>query len=520
MKILYPVFLLSFLFTTSTTVSAQKIQSSKQSLIFSAIKGTTSKPDTLELKSLKGNVEVGEIKITGEQATFFKTITPKPKNLTNGKTEDIVLVFQPGENFIGIARATLELKKVDITISLTGLSTKGLEGENEAPLALIVDALGYSIDVGWKTLANNLQSALQGEELAPALFKKSDKAKAVTMLPVARYSPDFPLNFGLYTNEKNGPRQHQNGILAKATMFPEHQILFPEYSGSTSEYEPGDRPFGFYAISPSHTVYSEDIWNILFYPTHAAHAMRVYPVRKKGGDVVKDTYLVCIEEAANGDYNDYVFLVSNIEPIFIDQEFIALMNGRNLDGWYIWLQGKGKNNDPDKVFTVEPDGVLHDTGKDLGYIMTNKSFGNYHFKLDFKWGNDRWPPREKNKRDSGICYNIPADDIDKIWPESVECQIQEGDVGDFWLLGYSTIQVDGKQNFPYLHSQIVKKKNAERPKGEWNTVEVISFNGKCVHIVNGVVVNYGENSSLIGGRILLQSEYAEIYYKNVSIREL
>ena len=77
----------------------------------------------------------------------------------------------------------------------------------------------------------------------------------------------------------------------------------------------------------------------------------------------------------------------------------------------------------------------------------------------------------------------------------------------------------GKQNSPSLHTQIVKRKDAEKPYGEWNTVEVISFNGKCVHIVNGVVVNYGENSSLIGGKILLQSEYAEIYYRNVKIRE-
>jgi len=227
-----------------------------------------------------------------------------------------------------------------------------------------------------------------------------------------------------------------------------------------------------------------------------------------------------MEEAANGDYNDYVFLVRNVKPIFLEQKFTALMNGKNLDGWYPFIRSKGKNNDPDKIFTVGEGGILHDTGKEAGYIMTEKSFGNYHFKLDFKWGQQRWPPRENRKRDSGICYNVPDDIEDTIWPQSIECQIQEGDVGDFWLLGYSTIQVDGKQNTPLQHSQVVKKKDAERPTGEWNTVEVISYNGKCVHIVNGVVVNYGENSSLIGGRILLQSEYAELYYKNVVLRKL
>jgi hypothetical protein len=67
---------------------------------------------------------------------------------------------------------------------------------------------------------------------------------------------------------------------------------------------------------------------------------------------------------------------------------------------------------------------------------------------------------------------------------------------------------------------MIKRTDAESPTGEWNTVEVISFFGKCVHIVNGVVVNYGENASRVGGKLLLQSEYAEIYYRNVRIRPL
>lgn len=520
MKFQHLVFLFCTLCAISTELPGQALYSDKQSVVISAIKGTVGKPDTLELRSKKGNINVGEVRITGEHTVFFKIISDAPKNVSHERVAKIVITFQPWENFTGVARASLEIKKHHLAIPLMGLSTKGLEGENEAPLSHIVETLGYGIDLGWKTLANNLLPTLQGEELAPALFKKSDQAKPVEMIPVARYSPDFLVNFGLYTNAERGPSQHQSGILAKADKFPEHQILFPGFSSSEAPYDPGDQEFGFYSISPSHTAYSEDIWNMLFYPTHASHAMRIYPVRSSGGSLIANTYLVCMEEAANGDYNDYVFLVRNVKPIFLEQKFTALMNGKNLDGWYTFLRSKGKNNDPDKIFTVEEGGIVHDTGKEVGYIMTEKSFGNFHFKLDFKWGNKRWPPRENGKRDSGICYNIPADDADTVWPQSVECQIQEGDVGDFWLLGYSTIQVDGKQNIPLQHSQVVKKKDAEKPSGEWNTVEVISYNGKCVHIVNGIVVNYGENSSLIGGRILLQSEYAELYYKNVALRGL
>lgn len=497
---------------------AQRISATKSEVIFSSIKGTQSKPDTIDVFSSKGNISISRVRIAGNQASFFKIIPSKVKKPSTKKAETIIVIFEPDESFIGIARATLELKGMDRPINLTGLSTKGLEGENEAPLSTIVDALGFTTDVGWTTLANHLKPELEGEELAPALFQKAGEGK-VEMIPVARYSPAFLLNFGYYTHSENGPVQHQSGILSTADKFPEHQTLFPGVSKGLTTFDPGNELFGIYAISPGHTVYSEDIWNILFHPAHAAHAMRIYPLRNKKGSILENSYLICMEEAANGDYNDYVFIVNNVKPIFLRESFEALLNGQNLVGWYTWLQGKGKNNDPGGIFRVEPGGILHDEGKELGYIMTEKSFGNFHFVLDFKWGEKRYPPRESNKRDSGICYNIPEDEPDHIWPQSIECQIQEGDVGDFWLLDYSTIQVSGKQNSPSLHTQIVKRKDAEKPYGEWNTVEVISFNGKCVHIVNGVVVNYGENSSLIGGKILLQSEYAEIYYRNVRIRE-
>jgi len=500
---------------------SQNLSANKYEVVLSSIKGTSSRPDTLLLTSEKGTAGIRSLQIKSDKGSFFRILSNKPKQVTAGKTEAVVIVFEPSEQFIGTARAILmvESGNQNLTVSLTGLSTRGLEGENEAPLADIVDALGYNIDVGWTTLANHLRPELQGEELVPTLFKKAG-AGSVEMIPVARYSPDFPLNFGYYTQAKTGPVQHQAGILSEAEDFPEHQILFPALALGQTSFDPGTEKFGFYAISPGHSLYSDDLWNILFHPENATHAMRIYPVRTKEGELLSNTYLICMEEAANGDYNDYVFLVKNVEPVFIEQEYTSLFNGRDLTGWYTWLETKGKNNDPENIFTVRSDGVLHDLGKELGYIMTERSFGNYVFELEFKWGEKKWPPRDTLKRDSGICYNIPEDEKDGIWPQSVECQIQEGDVGDFWLLGYSTIQVDGKQNPPYKWSRMVKKKDAEKPNGEWNKVEVISFNGKSVHIVNGVVVNYGENSSLIGGRILLQSEYAELYYRNIKIREL
>ncbi|WP_276373155.1 DUF1080 domain-containing protein [Chryseolinea sp. H1M3-3] len=507
-----------FIFFIGISEAQERVISANKSLIsLSAIKGTTSRCDTLILFSNR-DYNIRDIKIAGTHASYFRLTNKSFSKISVGKPAKIALVFEPPSNFTGIAEAFVKINSNTLTIPLYGLSTQGLEGENEAPLAQVVEALGLKINLGWTTLANHLRPELQGEELTPSLFVKADTG-TVVMIPVARYSPDFPLNFGYYTQGNHGPVQHQAGILAAAGNIPEHQTLYPALAEGATSFDPGDKQFGFYATSPGHTLYSEDIWNMLFYPTHATHAIRIYPVRDNTGKTIPNTYLVGMEEAANGDYNDYVFLVKNIKPVNLSEKFTSLFNGENLNGWYTWLEGKGKNNDPEGNFTVA-NGEIADTGKTLGYIMSEKAYGNYHFTLDFKWGQKRWPPRDNAKRDSGICYNVPAEESDKIWPQSIECQIQEGDVGDFWLIGYSTIQVDKKQNAPQRYSQIVKKKDAEKPTGEWNTVEVISFNGKCVHIVNGVIVNFGENASLIGGKILLQSEYAEVYYRNVKIREL
>ena len=199
------------------------------------------------------------------------------------------------------------------------------------------------------------------------------------------------------------------------------------------------------------------------------------------------------------------------------QEFHPLFNGSNLNGWYSFLKNRGKNNDSAGVFSVS-NGLLHITGQEFGYIVTEKVFTDFHLIVEFKWGEKKYPPRENVVRDNGICYYVPL--TDKVWPKSVECQIQEGDCGDFWLIDSVTAVVDGVQQGPTKNTRVVKKKNGENPTGEWNRIEVIARQGKCTHIVNGVVVNEAEQVSLRSGRILIQSEGAEIYYRRIDIKEL
>jgi len=481
---------------------------SQKNSILSAQKGTVSKPDTIQLSAAAKTSSLS----SGDVANFKIVTLPKNK---------LVVTFTPAADFTGVTRATIDIKnaasKKISSINVTGLSTKGIEGENEAPLSLITDALGYKVDIGWTGLPNHSRPELQGEELQPSLFHKAGKGN-VEIIPVARYSPDFELPFGYYIDKAASAQLYEVGVLAKAGTYPEHQTLFPATAKGGHSFDPGDQSFGFYATGPTHTAYSEDVWNMLLHPANAVRATRIYPLKDLAGNILKNTYLLCFEEAKNGDYNDYVFLIKNIAPVNKDP-FTRLFNGKNFDGWHTFLKDIGKNIDPDNNFMIE-DSVIHVLGKDLGYVITDKSYADYHFKVDFKWGERRWGSRTKEKRDAGVCYNIPKDEPDSIWPRSIECQVQEGDVGDFWLLGFSTIKVNGVENKPANHTRMIKQKDGEKPTGQWNTLEIISYHGKCVQIVNGIVVNVGEEASVKDGRILLQSEYAEVYYKNVMIRQL
>jgi biofilm protein TabA len=199
------------------------------------------------------------------------------------------------------------------------------------------------------------------------------------------------------------------------------------------------------------------------------------------------------------------------------QEFKPLFNGKNLDGWYSYFNERGKNNDFSQVFAVS-DGMLHISGQEFGYIATERSYDNFHLVVEFKWGEKKYPPREKDKRDNGIVYYMSGKD--HVWPRGIECQIQEGDCGDFWLIDSPTVVIDGVRTASTKNTRAFKKKDNEKPTGEWNRIEVIAQNGRCTHIVNGVVVNEGADATLRSGRILIQSEGAEAYYRKIEIKEL
>ena len=63
-------------------------------------------------------------------------------------------------------------------------------------------------------------------------------------------------------------------------------------------------------------------------------------------------------------------------------------------------------------------------------------------------------------------------------------------------------------------------RDVEKPVGEWNRMEVVCDGDSITTILNGYVVNIGTKSSLTRGKILFQSECAEIFFRKIEVRPL
>jgi hypothetical protein len=154
-------------------------------------------------------------------------------------------------------------------------------------------------------------------------------------------------------------------------------------------------------------------------------------------------------------------------------------------------------------------------------------------------------------KDSGVLYHsIGKSGVDywRAWMLSQEFQIMEGHTGDYWSIANSAIDIraflpegmmnavaDAKQ--PFLSfgrgsgrdGLFLRSVNNESKNGEWTELELICFQGKSLHIVNGQVVmllqnsRYVENDKpipLTKGKIQIQSEAAKVYDKDILIKEL
>ena len=195
--------------------------------------------------------------------------------------------------------------------------------------------------------------------------------------------------------------------------------------------------------------------------------------------------------------------------------------------------------------------------------MTTATFTNVHIRLQIKWGDQKWGKKIGQPFDTGLLYFCHGDagvaptDKLKTWPRSFEFQICQNEFGDLYALS-SQITVPASQAMckTFARSQFVDRKmwrydpagtntifvqkapisnhcvhfvDAEKPKGEWNTIDLILFNGNSIHVVNGQVVmrlynaqrlDHGDPEPIASGKICLQTEGGECFFRNVEFQPI
>ncbi len=182
---------------------------------------------------------------------------------------------------------------------------------------------------------------------------------------------------------------------------------------------------------------------------------------------------------------------------------VALFDGKDLAGFVQFLPDHA---DPAKTWSVK-DGVIRCTGTPAGYLRTEKTFKNYFLVVEW-----RWPEKPGN---SGVLLHMQRED--KVWPYSIESQLEHGNAGDFWFIDGAELKIDEARRNPDVKRNIKHITDAEKPAGEWNRYEITSIDGNVVLVVNGELVNYGRGAVPDEGHILLQSEGAPIEFRTVEI---
>jgi hypothetical protein len=217
------------------------------------------------------------------------------------------------------------------------------------------------------------------------------------------------------------------------------------------------------------------------------------------------------------------------------------------------------------VFSVVEaiDGVpaIRISGQRWGTLATKREYANYRLVMEYRWGVLTWAQRKNGVRDSGILLhgqgrdgNSKAD-LNGPWMRSIECQVGEGIVGDFIVVG--GFEEDGRRLVPKLTVKVRKapsgelfydpagverevgrvawsgrdpdwsdvlgfrgRNDVESPWDRWTKLEVICEGDSITHTVNGKIVNVGTRSSLTRGKILIQSEGAEMYIRRFDLEPL
>ncbi|WP_435892481.1 3-keto-disaccharide hydrolase [Oceaniferula spumae] len=246
-----------------------------------------------------------------------------------------------------------------------------------------------------------------------------------------------------------------------------------------------------------------------------------------------------------------LFCGAGLNTLSADDGFKPLFDGKTLKGWKS-AHSKGEGDwgpfriDPEQKAIHVYKGDKAGSKQSSDCLYTEKAYSKYILKLEYKWLDKRFAPREDHDRDAGLLFHVHGD-LTKVWPLSLEMQIGETPAermgkkryhtGDLFVLGKNLrCKTNKTKNIYDPKGPLVPTRSCptilgvEKPKGEWNEMQIVVdgakkatfiLNGKVVHEIRDMAREVdGKMIPLDKGRIALQAEWAELMYRNIVIKEL
>lgn len=193
-------------------------------------------------------------------------------------------------------------------------------------------------------------------------------------------------------------------------------------------------------------------------------------------------------------------------------DLLAAGDSGGLSAWQAFSEKEGtKVGD---VWTLR-DGVLSCQGTPKGYLYTSKDYQDFVLTLEWRWAPDKKPGN------GGVLIRMTG--AHKIWPKSLEAQINAGQAGDFWGLDGFSLEgpaermksVDGGPMGKLTHVQ--RQADAEKPAGQWNRYEIVAEAGTVTLKINGQVVNQAKRCDVVPGKICLTAEGDAIEFRHIRL---
>ncbi len=218
----------------------------------------------------------------------------------------------------------------------------------------------------------------------------------------------------------------------------------------------------------------------------------------------------------------FVLFASCITLFSNAQKSIQLFNGKDLTGWHSDVPGKDKNPDTADSFIVR-DGLLVSLGNPRGHLITDASYADYRLDIEYRFAG-------KPGNCGVLVHASTPRALYKMFPQSIEVQMQHLDAGDFWCIEEDiTVPNMEERRGPKAEWSINAKKGrriknltdgSEKPLGEWNTMRIECLKDKIRVWVNGTLVNDGYHCTASKGQIALQAEGSEVEFKNLVLTPL